>query len=70
MDGKYVPRYECVNQMKNKGWKAFIIIKDMVKAKQDKSLCANLFISSIVLGILYTSKLWAMTKKTGYSTVS
>ena len=45
------------------GWKEFTTIKDMLKAKLNKILCANLFSTIIFPVMLLTSKMWATTKK-------
>ena len=60
-----------ISQQIKPGWKAFTMIKDVLKVKLDKTLCENLFSSTILLAMLHTSKTWTMTRKnkTSYSAV-
>ena len=51
-------------------WKTFITIKDVFKAKLDKTLLANLFNSTVLPAVLYTSESRVTTMKkeqTGYN---
>ena len=51
------------SQRISSGRKAFTKIKDVLKAKLDKTLHATLFNSTILPAMLYASKMWATTKK-------
>ena len=48
---------------RSSGWEATITIKDVPKAKRDKSLRDNLFNSDIFSAMLYVSKTLATTKE-------
>ena len=63
MDGEYVLRWMLKSQTIRSEWKAFITIKDVFKAKLDKTLHANLFNSTISSAMLYINGTWATTKE-------
>ena len=54
---------EEISQRIRSGWKVCTTIKDLFKAKLDKTLCADLFNSPILLVMLHASEMWAITKK-------
>ena len=52
-----------ISQRIRSGWKAFIMLKNVLKAKLDNTQCVNLFNSNVLSAMLYKSKIWATMKK-------
>ena len=51
------------------GWKVLNMIKDMLKAKLDKTLHANLFNCTTLPAMIYSSKTWATMKKDSFAKI-